>query len=108
MNAIPLPLVLSLAGVSWVAGMATRLFTVLYPIVATDLHCLISSISHSKVFCISVMGAFGHRWHRHTSQLVSGLFPSLLSKTSDEGTKYRKNISVLALLVSDKPVSLLT
>ena len=58
MKTVPLPLVLSLAGMSWVEGMAARLLTILYPIIAIGLQHLISSVSHSKVFSVSVTGAF--------------------------------------------------
>ena len=107
MNAMPLPKVLSLAGIELDGAYATRLFTILYPIVATDLHRLISSVYPTiRSSAYQSQGPFGCKRQTYLTA-VSGLFPSLLSKTFGEGTKYRKNIPVLALLLSDNPVSLL-
>ena len=107
MNAMPLPLVLSLAGMSWMEGMPRGYLLFYTPLLLLICIALFQVYPTLRSSAYQSQGPFGCKRQRHISQLVSRLFPSLLSKTSGEGTKYMKNIPVLALLLSDNPVSLL-
>ena len=85
-----LPLVLSLAGMSWMEGMPQGYLLFYTPLLLLICIALFQVYPTQRSSAYQSQGLSGCKQQRHISQLVSGLFPSLLSKIQVRGPNTRR------------------